>query len=371
MTPYRLCLAALFVSCQAHAAPLVLSKPHTSTYISQARPGADGLLCIVGETMNPDGDLQSSGLVMLVSLAKNAVLWRQVVPAPEGNAASRFVACRVQGKEVYVAANVDTHTEQSLNQGLVWAYRFGTDGKLLAQAELANDARNAFAYDIGVADGGVTVAGHSAVDTAQTQANTIFFAKFDAALKSTSMAKLATGAFLTGAAARLDGGALYLGGNFGPAHGAADALADDYAVSKIVGGKYQFSVRPQKGKARDIATAITPAGELVSLGYAAKTTHLTVVGPDGKVKEDRQLASAWCETTSMSADASAVYAVRAACGKSQEPSKLVALNRKTGVETIVAGIGGEPRYVLALDDKLVVIAKKGDGVLLQTVAKGQ
>jgi hypothetical protein len=374
MTPYfpLFTMLALGAFSDALAAEAVLGKPHLSTYVAQARQGADGNLCIVGQTMDLDGDLRQRGLVTVYNAATNQVVWQQAVDAPGDNAALRFVACRAVGKDVVVAANVDTHTEQSLNQGLVWVYRFGPNGKLLASRELVTGTRNAFAYDIDADAGGVTVAGRTGDATANVRANGIFLAKLDPALHTASIGKLATGAYLGGSAVRLNGGTAYLGGNFAPAHAAADALADDYAVSKIVSGKYQFSVRPQKGKAADIATAITQAGEIVSLGYAGKTTHLTVVGPDGKAKEDVQAASAYCQTGSASADATTVYAVRSLCGRSQDPSRLVAMNRRTGAEAVVKGIAGEPVYVLALDDRLVVISRKGDGSLaVQAVAKGR
>lgn len=376
MKPQLIHFVALVLGacCQAQvqAAPVALSKPFLSTHIMQARTSGDGKLCIVGATMDPDGDLQTRGLVILYDIARSQVTWQKTLAAPGDNAASRFVACRVRGKDVYVAANVDTHSEQSLNQGLVWVYRFGPDGKMLAQAEIKTGAHNAFAYDVEASADGVTLAGRIAEADAKSQANAIFFARLDPALKSASIAKLATGAYLAGAVVRLDGTVAYLGGNFGPAHAAADALPDDYAVSRIAAGRYQFSVRPQKGKAEDIATAIGPDGDILSLGYAARTTRLTTVGADGKVKEDRQFASAYCQTGSISADAATVYAVRSACGKSQDPSRLVAVNRRTNAEAVVSGIAGEPRYVLALDDKLIVIFRGGNGgMLLQTIAKGR
>jgi hypothetical protein len=377
MKPYflfftMLALGACSRAAAAPVAPAVLGKPHMSTYVAQARQGADGNLCIVGQTMDPDGDLRQRGVVTVYSPNTNQIVWQQTVDAPDDNASLRFVACRVAGKDVYVAANVDTHSEQSLNQGLAWVYRFGADGKLLARKELVTGARNAFAYDIDVDAGGVTVAGRTSDVTANAQANGIFFAKLDPDLRTASFSKLATGAYLGGSAVRLSGNMAYLGGNFAPAHAAADDLADDYAVSKIVSGKYQFSVRPQKGKAKDIATAITPAGEIVSLGYAGKTTHLTVVSQDGKVREDVQAASAYCQTGSASADAITVYAVRSACGRSQDPSRLVAVNRRTGAEALVKGVAGEPAYVLTLEDRLIVISRNGDdSLLVQAVAKGQ
>lgn len=184
---------------------MVLGKPGLSTWVTQARASADGTLCIVGETMDPDGDLQTRGVVILYSIAANRVLWQQA--------------------------------------GLAWVYRFGPEGKVLAQAELHTGAPNAFAYDIDAGAGGVTVAGRTTAKRAQPQANAIFFARLDPAFKSAAFDRLTTGAWLGGAVVRLNGSTAWLGGNFAPVHAAADALADDYAVSKIVAGKYQFSVR--------------------------------------------------------------------------------------------------------------------------------
>jgi hypothetical protein len=121
----------------------------------------------------------------------------------------------------------------------------------------------------------------------------------------------------------------------------------------------------------DIATGITSAGEIISLGHTANTTHLTVVGPDGKVKVDRQFASAFCKTRSVSVDGDVVYAVRSTCGNSKEPAQVVALNRKTNAEAVIGGIAGVPQYVFALADRLIVISRKSNGSrLLQAVAKG-
>jgi len=67
-----------------------------------------------------------------------------------------------------------------------------------------------------------------------------------------------------------------------------------------------------------------------------------------------------------------VYAVRSACGRSQDPSRLVAVNRRTGAEALVKGVAGEPAYVLTLEDRLIVISRNGDdSLLVQAVAKGQ
>jgi hypothetical protein len=366
---------ALGAACQVYAAPsvpIVLGKPNLSTYVSQISESPDGMMCITGHSMDPDGDLLSRGFLIVYSVATNRVQWRQDLAAPDDNANSRFVGCRIYGKDVYVVANVDTHSQPSLNQGLVWVYRFGLGGKLLAQRALSIDAFNSFAYDIDADADGVTVSGRTAGRSEESQTNAVIFVHLDPALKTEAMSRLATGAFVDGAVVRLSGNTATFGGNFAPAHAEADAVVDDYAVSKIVAGKYRFSVRPQTGSAHDIATGVTSAGEIISLGYTANTTHLTVVGPDGKVKVDRQFASAFCKTRSVSVDSDVIYAVRSACGNSKEPAQVVALNRKTNAEAVIGGIAGVPQYVLALADRLIVISRKSNGSrLLQTVAKGQ
>jgi hypothetical protein len=353
------------------AAPLVLSKPHLSAYVRQITALEGGKLCIVGQVMDPDGDLQSRGMVALVDTVQGKLLWQQIVSAPDGNAASRFVACRADDKSVYVGANVDTHSQQSLNQGLAYVYRFDLQGKQQATKELVTNSANSFIYDIELDAGGLRVAGLATDIRAGRRANAIFFITLDPALKNTQLSRIDKGAYASGAATHLSGGALYAAGNFSPASAAADALIDDFAVSKIVGGKYLYSLRPQKVKAEDVATGISATGEIISLGVVGKASTLTVVGADGKPTATRSVSSAFCQTSVLSADADIVYAARTPCGRSMEPARLVSIARKSGVESVVKGISGEPVYLLASDGKVFVIARKGDGSLsLQTLAGG-
>lgn len=361
---------ALLSAGAATAAPVVLTKSG-STYIRQMQPGPDGLLCIVGQTSDPDGDLQPRGTVILYSTTKNQVLWQQTVDAPDDSATNRFVACRTDGKTTYVAANVDTHSARSLAQALAYVYQFDEKGKVVARKELATGARNSFVYDLDVDGNAVTVAGKATDRKANADVNGIFFASLDRGLKTAKFTRLATGAYQNDAVVRLTGGTALLGGNFSPASVPEGDLPEDYAVSRIVGGKYQFSVRPQKAKPDDVATAITATNEIVSLGAPAKTTTLTVVTADGKVGETRTIASPFCSTSALSADANALYAVRSSCSRSQDPAKLVRIDRKTGVETVVTGIAGVPQNVLAVDGGALVVSKKGNGsLLLQSVGKG-
>ncbi|TWI63429.1 hypothetical protein IP91_03399 [Pseudoduganella lurida] len=357
-------VAALVPATAATTAPVVLSQPHLSTYVRQIAPVAGGRLCIVGQAMDPDGDLQSRGTVTLYSLAEGKVLWQQAVAAPDGQAASRFIACGSDGRSLYVAANVDSHSERSLNRAQVYLYRFDDQGRVAAVKPLATGSGNAFVYALGADAGGVTVSGMTNDVKAGRQANAIFFARVDPLLKEARTSRVEKGAFASGASARLADGALHVAGNFLPASDAADALADDYAVSKIVAGKYQFSLRPVQAKAEDIATTVTAAADVVSLAVVGKSTTLTVVGPDGKLKDSRTLASTFCQTGSISATAGTVYAIRSPCGRSQDPARLVAIARPSGAEAAVAGISGEPVNVLALEDRLVVVTRKSNGSLL-------
>jgi hypothetical protein len=354
------------------AAPLVLSKPHLSTYVRQITALEGGKLCIVGQVMGPDGDLQPRGMAALVDTVQGKLLWQQVVKAPGDNAASRFVACRADDKSVYVGANVDTHSQQSLNQGLAYVYRFDAQGKQQATKELVTNSANSFIYDIELDAGGVRVAGLATDIRAGRRANAIFFITLDPALKNTQLSRIDKGAYSIDAATHLSGGALYAAGNFSPASAAADTLSDDFAVSKILGGKYLYSLRPQKVKAEDVATGISATGEIISLGVVGKASTLTAVGADGKPTETRSVSSAFCQTSALTADADTVYAARTPCGRSMEPAQLVSIARKSGAESVVKGISGEPVYLLASDGKVFVIARKGDGSLtLQTLARGR
>lgn len=369
-TPITIVIAALLSAGAATAAPVVLTKPG-SNFIRQMQPGPDGLLCIVGSTMDPDGDLQPRATVTLYSTAKNQVLWQQTVDAPEGAAANRFVACRTDGKATYVAANVDTHSQRSMAQALAYVYQFDEKGKVTARKELVTGAANSFVYDLDMDGKAVTVVGKASDRKAGGETNAIFFATLDRGLKTATFNRLATGAFQNDAVVRLTGTTAVLGGNFSPASVPAGDLPEDYAVSRIVAGKYQFSVRPQKAKPDDVATAITPAQEIVSLGTPVKSTTLTVVTPDGKIGETRQIDSAFCMTNALSADATTLYAVRSSCKRSQDPARLVRIDRKSGVETVVTGISGVPVGVLAVDGGALVVSKKGNGsLLLQEVGKG-
>lgn len=118
-----------------------------------------------------------------------------------------------------------------------------------------------------------------------------------------------------------------------------------------------------KAKAEDIATTVTAAADVVSLAVVGKSTTLMVVGPDGKLKDSRTLASTFCRTGSISATAGTVYAIRSPCGRSQDPARLVAIARPSGAEAAVAGISGEPVNVLAREDRLVVVTRKSNGSL--------
>lgn len=369
----RLALFGLtFGAALAHAnsAPVALAPPDVSSYVMQISKMSSGDLCIVGQTMDPDGDLQAHGRVVVFSTAKNKILWQQTIDAPDDNAAIRMVACRADGKFIYVGANVDTHSERSLNQTLAYVYKFDSLGKQVAAKELVTGARNAMVYDLDVDDSGITVAGLTMNEKPAAKANGMYFAKLDASLKLSSLVKLPTGAYQNGAVVKLSGNVAVFGGNFLPAD-AKSAPVEDYAVSKIVAGKYQFSTRPQKAKPQQIATAIAAADDIVSLGYTGNASVLTVVGADGKATPPVAVKSALCQTEAMSADAETVYAVRRSCARPGDPAKLVTINRGSGVETLKAGIVGEPQFVFPLEGKVYVVSKKPDNsLLIQAVGKG-
>ncbi|WP_426208002.1 hypothetical protein [Massilia sp. TWP1-3-3] len=362
------------VLAQAHGAPVALSPPDIATFISQISRAGAGRICLAGETMDPDGDLQTRGKIILFNTDKNQVVWQQTIDAPEEGYMLGFAACRSDGTFTYVAGNVQTNSSPSLSQTLAYVYKFDQHGKLLGKKELLVGGRNAFVYDLDLDRdaSALTVVGMVNDRKGASQLNAIYFARLDTALKKATYSKLATGAFMNGSTVKLAAKSALLGGSFLPATAADTAAVNDYAVSKIVGDKYQFSVRPQAqtGHAQDVATAISPADEVVSLADARGVSTLTVVGADGKLAPALTFKSSACKVTSMSASAEVVYAVRASCAKAGQGARLMAFSRKTGLETGVAGIVGEPVFSYPIDGALHVVSRKADKVLLlQTIAK--
>ena len=365
------CLTSIASLAHAQSAAVALSPPDLSSDVRQISQTGNGELCIVGSVMDPDGDLQSRGTVAIFSPAKDKILWQHTVEAPDGNANIRMVACRSDGKFIYVAANVDTHTESSLNQGLAYVYKFDSLGKTVGFKELVTDATDAFIYDLDVDGSGVNVVGMTSDGDDKTRANGLYFARLDGELKTSNLNKLATGAYRNGSMVKLAKNVALFGGNFQAAK-TSDGPDEDYAVSKIVAGKYQFSARPQKAKPDQVATAITAAGEIVSLGYAGKASLLTTVNAQGKVTQAVPVESALCEPLSLSADADTVFAVRKNCTGSDSSATLVAIDRHSGVETAEAGIAGQPLEVFALEAQAWVVSEKANNsLLLQSIDIGK
>lgn len=357
-------LGATLAALPCAGAPIVLTQGETSDSINRVYASAGGDLCLAGQRFDPEGDARTRGLILLVSLSKQRVLWQRTVEPPDDNEGSRFVACRTDGQLTYAAANVDTSTIRTDAHGLAYVYQFDTAGKMARPVALATAADNAFIYDLDVDEGGVSVMGMVQNRRAQRETNGIFLARLDGALRPAGMTKIPTGAYDWSATARLSGRTALLGGNFAPAARRTDDIADDYAVSKLVAGKYSFSVRPQRAKADAIATAISTVNEIVSLGMQGSASRLTVVAADGKVNTDIAVRSKLCQATSLAATASTVYAVRAPCGDSGGNGKLVAIDRVTGGETAVSGTVGVPRDVFAVAGHVLVVTKKGDDTLL-------
>ncbi|WUR14428.1 hypothetical protein E7V67_004805 [[Empedobacter] haloabium] len=357
-------LLPLTLSLSCAAAPIVLTKGETSDSINRMYASPAGDLCLAGQRFDPEGDARTRGLILLVSLSKQRVLWQRTVEPPDENEGSRFMACRTDGQLTYAAANVDTSTIRTDTHGLVYVYQFDTAGKMAKPVRLATTADNAFVYDLDVDADGVSVIGMAQDGRAQRRTNGIFLARLDAGMRPAGTTKLPTGAYDWSATGRLSGRTALLGGNFAPAAISGGDWPHDYAVSKIVAGKYSFSVRPQRGKRGEIATTITAANEIVSLGVQGTASRLTVVGADGKVSTDTAVRSTLCEVGSLAATASTVYAVRAPCGDPTRPHRLVAIDRASGSETAVGAIVGVPQEVFVAADRVLVVTKKGDDTLL-------
>ena len=344
-----------------------------SSFISMISQLPDGNLCLVGEAMDPDGDLVTQGRIMIVNPAVNRIVWQKTFAPPDDFSNTRFVACRSDGKYVYVGANVDTDSARSLSHTLAYVFKFDDHGKLVAKHNLETGGLNSLVYDIDVDAEGVNVVGVDLGADPSKEKYALYFVKLDSNLKKAQLTRLAKGGFDHLATARLSKEGAYLAGNFHPAVAQKNAAVADYAISRISPAhKYLFSVRPRGAPAGDIATAISPNNDVISLGSTGATTHLTVVNNEGKVVQDLHLKSAYCATESLSADARTVYAVRAGCADQQ--TKIVAIAWKDGAEKILAGTGGakivgQSVMTYPLEGRLLVVSKKSDGsLLLQAIA---
>lgn len=355
----------------ARAAPVALTKPGGDTVVTQLSETGDGKLCVVGVTVGARASDPERGVVVLFDVAANRTIWERTVEPPDGARRLAFQACHADGKSVLLAADVVPAGPLATKEMAVYAYRFDDGGRLVASKEIDTGALRSTVYAIDADAGGVTLAGAARDGAAKTASNAMFFARLDPGLQGASVTRLPTGAYEQGAAARLAGNTLYVAGNFLPAVQPEGAKTDDYAASKIVAGKYRFSERPIKLKSNGVRAAISPANDIVLLGNDGKTTQLAVIGADGKSREGVQVRGSFCWTDGISADAATVYAVRTECSDPETPAVLTAIDRRTGAETIVSGVVGEPVKVLALKAGLAVVSRKSDGtLLLQTVAKG-
>lgn len=351
-----------FSAAQAFAAPVALTRPGADTVILQMAEGPDNRLCIVG----------THGAVILFDSAANRVVWEQMVALPAGARSITFKACHVDGKAVYAAAEVIPAAANAAQGMAAWVYRFDDKGAVTASKQIDSGAYTSTVYAIEADGGAVTVAGAASDVAAGLASNAIYVARLDAGLQGVTLNKLPTGAYRSDAVARLAGGSLFVAGQFAPASHPDGQKIDDYAMSRIVAGKYRFSVRPVKRRANGVAAAITPANDIVALGNDGKLTQLAATGADGRPKEDLPVKSSFCWTDRIGADATTVYAIRTECSDPEAPSVLTAIERRTGMEVIVSGVIGEPVQVLALPSKLAVVARKKDGSLwLQVLDKGQ
>ncbi len=350
-----------------------LTAPNIASSIAHISKFADGNLCLVGSAFDPDGDLVKRGRVIVYNPAAKKIVWQKTVDAPDELAHTRFVACRSDGKYTYVGANIDTDTERSRSHTFAYVFKFDEHGKLVAKHNLVTGSVNSLVYDLDLDGGGVTVVGMDSGETETDETNAIYFAKLDPALKAAKVVRLANGAYSAPATARLSKDTALLAGNFYPASVSKSATVEDYAVSKIgPSRKYQFSVRPQQARPDHIASAITQADEIVSLGYTGNKTHLTVVNDDGKIAQDLEFKSKFCETRALAADRAVLYAVRKSCDEKQAGFKLVSLSRKDGAEKVLGGVGGEARYLFPDEAGLYVVSEKENGSLqLHTIAGGE
>lgn len=320
--------------------------------------------CLAASSVNPDSG-RTRGAIVLIDRVGNKVLWEKSLPAPDGYADIFPVQCVFSGDAVYLLANVNTKSEQSLNQSLAYVYRFDAAGKQTGYGQLAPGGREQYGYAIGGAPNGVTVAGYIKDEDSENEYYSVFSQTLNAALKATPAAVRKTGAFDPGAAARLVGDSLYIGGNFSPAKLSKNDLAEDYSASRLrLAGGYLWSVRPQPVKQLDIRSAVGADGAVYALGHVKGTSTLATVGADGKASTPFSYASKYCETAALAPYGGALLAVRETCRGQGKGAALVRIDPASRQEQALNWFPEAPVYVAAGGAVWAAVARDSAGKLV-------
>lgn len=358
MQTFAAVVAALSIS-HAQALDLqVKDKQFDPGHIGFAPDGARA--CLAGSSFDPDV-AQNSGELMVVDYKRNALLWKKHIPAPEDSVALKAAQCTFSGDHVYVLANVNTQSSQTLNQTLVYLYQFDADGKQVGFKELGVPGRNKFGYAIGPSASGVQVAGYIKDDDKDFEYYSLFTIPVDKRLTEGKANIRKTGAFGSSAAARFVGENLHIADKFMPAKLSKNDLPSDYAHSRVLAnGGYAWSLRPYKKEVRNVKSAISAQGAIYSLADDYGTSMLGVTSAEGKQLSLASYESKFCKTRSIAEFGSAVIAVRQPCsGKGK--AELLSIAPATGKENPVVLAQGEPVFVTTNDGNWFLVTKDGKG----------
>ncbi len=348
-------MACLAVS-NATAASIPLPDKHFSArYMGFAADNARA--CLLGSRFDPDTG-QGSGELVLLDLKRDAVRWHVRISPPEDFVSLQPEQCAIDGENVYLLANVNTQSQQSMNQTLVYLYQFSADGKQLGFKNLIEQGRDQYGYALGLSANGVQVAGYIKDVEKDVDQYSLFTVAVDRQLKAGKPNVRKTGAFASGAKARLVGDNLYIAGQFLPAKLAQNDWVDDFANSRLlVNGGYAWSMRPFKKAPRDVAMGVSQQGALYSLAYGDAGSTLAVTSAEGKQLSLASYPSKYCESSSISEYGNAVLALRKPCSGKSKAAELLAISPASGKETPLQLAPGEPVFAATNMGQWFVVSK--------------
>ncbi|WP_028104670.1 hypothetical protein [Pseudoduganella violaceinigra] len=321
---------------------------------------ADGArACLASDHFDPDA-AQNGAELTVVDYQRNAVLWTKRIAAPNGFASLRAKQCVFDGDNVYLLANANTRSQSTLNQTLVYVYRFDVQGKELGHKELSLPGRNRYGYAIGASPFGVVVAGYSKDEDGDAEYNSTFTVSLDKKLGVGTVSLRKTGAFASSAAARFVGDQLYIAGEFVPAKLNKQDYAIDYAQSRILSnGGYAWSVRPFKQEYRSVEAVVSPRGLIYSLSSKGSTSTLAVTSAEGKQLSLTSFDGKFCRTQSISEYGNGVIAVREPCSGQGKTAALLSIAPADGKEVVQHLVSGEPVFVATHNEQWFIVAKDG------------
>lgn len=327
----------------------------------------DNELCVVGSYYDLDGP-KSYARIVMVDLRKNKISWQQTIGAPDDNYHSKFVGCRVKGDAVYAVANVDSSQAESMNNPMVYVYKFDRHGKQLGHMLVPVPGDDSWAYTIDLGEDGAKLLGLMRERDEKNEYYSIFLSRFDEKLSFEKPFIYKTGAFSPGSAVKIFVKDAYFAGNFTTYKMPVDDVPADYANSKIrLGAAYAWSVRPQHTKPGYIASAISDEGTIHAVGFKAynnTASFFTAVDRGGKVVSDIEYKSEFCDTSSLTAEGNTLYMIRKACNANSKQPALVSFNVDEAKETRIKDVSGTPVFVFAKKHRIYLVTEEKGGTVV-------